>query len=494
MHSSSGKIKIEGYLTIYMALSIAVLVSLITVLIEGARQNTARMDTEIAMDIAMQSVLAEYHQELWEKYDLLFVDMSYGGSKPNEENIAIHINNYMEKNLSHSRFLEMETSSADVLAYSLASDQDGEVLRKQAISYMKTITGQSDIEKWIQNYSEMTGNQFESKDYTKEQEQNQKNIETHPIPKKKEKESHYDPINKKTVVTEKETEIPIENPAQMTNAKRNISVLNLVIDNPENLSNASVDLEEYISHRKDMLCGNLIENVDNANNVVDDMIEKMLYQKYIFDKLGHYGMEKDETRLKYQIEYIIAGKSSDQDNLKTIIKRLLVMREASNLMYIKSNSTKMEEIEVMALGVAAVSASPDLYPLIKESITFAWAFLESVQDVKGLLQGEKVPLVKTKDSWRTNLSEILEAKDKHISKKTKYGLTYQEYLVLLMSIENRKVKNLRMMDIIEMDIRQSSYNENFRMDACVESMQAKAVVLVRNGSQCEITRKYSYAK
>ena len=67
-----------GYLTVYMALSLWVMLSLFFVLLDGIRQSTVRMESQIIADIGMDSILAEYHRELFERYGLLFVDISYG--------------------------------------------------------------------------------------------------------------------------------------------------------------------------------------------------------------------------------------------------------------------------------------------------------------------------------------------------------------------------------------------------------------------------------
>ena len=64
----------KGYLTVYLSLSLALILSFILTLIEGARISVIRMEAECVADIGMNSVLAEFHRELLEQYDLLFVD------------------------------------------------------------------------------------------------------------------------------------------------------------------------------------------------------------------------------------------------------------------------------------------------------------------------------------------------------------------------------------------------------------------------------------
>ena len=76
----------RGYITVFLSLSLTLILSLVFTVIEGARISAIRMKSECVADIGMNSVLAEYHRELLEQYDLLFVDTSYCGSHPDIAN------------------------------------------------------------------------------------------------------------------------------------------------------------------------------------------------------------------------------------------------------------------------------------------------------------------------------------------------------------------------------------------------------------------------
>ena len=56
--------KENGYMTIYLALTLGVMISLCLALIEGCRYRGICLETECVMDIGMDSILAEYHREL----------------------------------------------------------------------------------------------------------------------------------------------------------------------------------------------------------------------------------------------------------------------------------------------------------------------------------------------------------------------------------------------------------------------------------------------
>ena len=139
----------KGYITVFLTLSLTLILSLVFTVIEGARISAIRMKFECVADIGMNSVLAEYHRELLEQYELLFVDMSYGGSHANIGNTEAHLRNYMQKNLKPEGgfgngigvrdFLAMSVDAVHIGRYSIASDEAGAVLKRQVTDYMGII-------------------------------------------------------------------------------------------------------------------------------------------------------------------------------------------------------------------------------------------------------------------------------------------------------------------------------------------------------------------
>ncbi len=88
----------KGYLTVYLSMTITIILSLILVLFQGARIGAVRMKTECVADIAMNSVLAEYSRALYEQYGLLMVDTSYGTGTHSVVNTEEHLGYYVKKN------------------------------------------------------------------------------------------------------------------------------------------------------------------------------------------------------------------------------------------------------------------------------------------------------------------------------------------------------------------------------------------------------------
>jgi hypothetical protein len=219
---------------------------------------------------------------------------------------------------------------------------------------------------------------------------------------------------------------------------------------------------------------------------------ELVFELYLFEKCGYYGQELDKSLLKYQIEYILAGKDTDWQNLEQVAKRLLRWREAANVLYILTDSGKVAEAEAMALALTAVTLSPALLEPVKYTILFAWAYVESLQDVKTLLRGGKVPLIKTAADWKTGINSIKNVRGSLTDDEGGSGLNYKEYLQIMMMLENQETRTFRAMDIMEMDIRRTSGNGNFRLDGCFDTYQANIAVSSGFGYSYEMTRSYGF--
>lgn len=173
-------------------------------------------------------------------------------------------------------------------------------------------------------------------------------------------------------------------------------------------------------------------------------------------------------------------------------KRILRWREAANVLYILTDTAKVAEAEAMALALTAVCLCPELAEPVKYTILFAWAYVESLQDVKTLLSGGRVPIFKTASDWKTGLNSIKNVRGSLAEDEGGTGLSYQDYLQIMLFLQNKDTRTFRAMDIMEMDIRKTPGNARFRMDACFDTYQAELSVTSRFGYSYEMTRNYGF--
>ena len=475
----------RGYITVFLTLSLTLILSLVFMLIEGARISAVRMKFECVADIGMNSILAEYHRELLEQYDLLFVDMSYGGNYANIGNTEAHLKSYMQKNLrtessgtgfgSVRDFLAMDVGKVHIGQYSIASDEQGAVLKRQITDYMSDYPMGAILEKLHLGVSDLESYGLETRNIEGERQSYEARIEEIGLPTQEVEEGVFE-------------EVPLNNPADIANATRSSGVLNLVLENPSQVSAVKVTLSDYISHRSYMKGTGMCAEAVSVSGEPNDLI----FQAYLFEKCGFYGEEQDKTLLKYQIEYILSGQDTDWQNLEYVAKRLLKWREVANVLYILTDSTKIAEAEAMALALTAVALCPELAEPVKYTILFAWAYVESLQDVKTLLAGGRVPIFKTAADWKTGINSIKNVRGSLAEDSGGSGLSYQEYLRIMLFLQNESTRAFRAMDIMEMDIRRTVGNARFRMDACFDTYEADLSVTSGFGYSYEMSRCYGF--
>lgn len=510
----------QGYLTVYVALSLMILLSLCLTLIEGVRQNTLRMETECVMDIALTSVLAEYHRELLNQYNLFFIDTSYGTAQPSYHRTEERLRHYLERNLAveevflssflYRDFLAMEVTDVALDKISIATDGEGAVFRRRAIEAVKDdigITWLEEIAGWLNT---VEGHGLDDGNIQQEKRKVDEEIRG------------YDGMEKQISETEWST-VSVDNPTEHLERKRSEGVLKWVVEDMSSLSHNTVNLNEYISYRKGqgmVSQGNMEEehstekgysteeehstekghsmegerSTEKGYSMEEEsgFVDRLLFQEYLLRYSGYYGVNLGKGQLQYQVEYLIAGKDNDLENIKSVVNRISILREAANALYLFSDQEKCAEAEAVATLLAGVMLLPEIAPLLKVSIILGWAYAESLYDIKILLAGGKVPLLKSAESWHYDIGCIFEDPAEEAAPGSGKGLSYSDYLRILMSLTNLETLTFRFMDVVEMDIRQTPGNSAFRIDGCIDCLEATADIRSNYGYRYTITRQKKY--
>ena len=159
------------------------------------------------------------------------------------------------------------------------------------------------------------------------------------------------------------------------------------------------------------------------------------------------------------------GEESDIENLKKTANLLLATREAANLAYLAMDSDKKLLVEGIALAIAGESCNAIVVQVVQVALLAAWAYAESILDVRALLQGKKIAPMKSDQTWSSdikNLSEVFSGDMAAI--ESKMGLTYNNYLQIFLLAKAKKQLAYRAMDLQELSICQLEGYGDFRMD------------------------------
>ena len=218
---------------------------------------------------------------------------------------------------------------------------------------------------------------------------------------------------------------------------------------------------------KEIIADNLpsiTETYKKGNRNID--LQKIIFGQYCIDHFGYYTNKKQDTVLSYELEYLLGGKAGDQDNLEWVVKALLPIRAGFNVLHILKSPSKMGEAAALAVSICGWTGIPGLATLTKYILIQVWAYGESVIDVRDLLEGKKVPLVKNDGQWTLALSGLKSFGSKIKSSNTgDKGFDYQNYIRFLLAIQQKGIQYYRCMDLIQMNM--NSKEKSFRMKDCV---------------------------
>lgn len=469
-------------MTVFLSLTITILLSLTLALLHGARAGAVCMETEVATDIAANAVLSEFNKALFEQFDLLLVDASYGETVPSVENVEERLRYYVEGNLSSpartallgpKSFTALAEELVKIPEYSVATDGGYAVLQRQILEYMKA----EPVEEMLSELSGLLGT-FESAGI------GDVNVEEL-IEEAKEE------LNNADLSTEdadgNTQEVDLENPADEVWNESRYGLVDWLIPDGKEVSAATVDLNAYPSHRTLHRGTGLDESLEM------NLSDPLLINLYMAEKCGYWGRTYEKSALKYQLEYLIAGKACDHDNLEDVAYRLLLWREASNLAHILASPAKLAEVEALAATVAAITLLPWLEPVLKYAIILAWSMAESMVDIRSLYKGEKVPLIKTDDTWHLSIEHLTEYKS-HLDEggDRSRGLKYVDYLKIMVSLEGRDKTIPRLADIMEMDVHKAMKSSFLKLDYCIDCFTAYVETRSRFGIGATMTRTVGY--
>lgn len=459
----------KGYLTVFLSLSLSALIAFILVLTGNAVKNAEKLRVEGAADIGMNSVLGEFHIALRDRYELLYIDASYLGDDLSLENIEsrlrYYINQNIEKDSRYGLWGNSRLEEVNVTEVITAAQGNGNAMKNQAVCYIKeskTEREEADITEYMEKISHL-----DKRDAAGEWGALQEQIAGMELPFVLNEQGIWE-------------EVPLGNPADGIFTLLDSDILYLLEINTNDIGVGLISKNSYISGRQ----------IQNTANVTEKQIDNMLFLTYLFEKMGYYGNVRENSFLDYQLEYIAKGKGSDYENLKSVAENIMRWRFAANTEYAFSNSDLYSGASAMAQELYAVRLKEEFKEPVTKSILYACAYLETIGDLRCLFSGGRIEV--GKKYWNTGIDQVLSGNISTSVSSEGEGLAYGQYLGCILMLLLEDIRNLRSMDIMEMDIRYLSGNANFAMDWCVERFTADIHAAGSLGSKYSLDRTYGY--
>lgn len=257
------------------------------------------------------------------------------------------------------------------------------------------------------------------------------------------------------------------------------------------------DKYEEMSERKiginDLCSSNLLQQDIARDFSPQGIAEDLLYNEYVLSHFDTYMSEDAGKIIHYETEYILAGKKSDTENLKEVVTALVNLRFGFNFAYIIRDGEKKMAAYEMALSVLGFSGIDAVVRAGQYIILTAWSYAESIVDVRYLMAGEKVELNKSKNTWNTNIEDVMNKTiNMNVENKKNKGLSYEDYLRILLFLKDRSSKYIRTMDVIELNMIHEGY-ENIRLVNYIYEISGNAVFgILRNQYTYCLPFQYSY--
>lgn len=458
----------KGSMTIAMCMMLSVMLGILTAGIKLCREQYARVQAVNAVDTGLYSVFSEYERDLLEEYDLFFLDSGYGGGAIDAFRVVQQMENSMDLTLK-TGIRGSRRENCSITGYRLASDNGGEAFCAQAAEAVRKHLG-TDAVKRLKEYLSNTGEVIE-------QQQEQKEAGVPPMPE--------EPVPDDTSVSEI---TPDNNPLEVIKRIRTMGILGLVLPDDAVISEKEADVSVFTSNR------NLQKGIGSLGGRESGTSDKLFLQAYAMNKLGTYREPGNPGALDYQVEYIVGGKGSDRENLKKTVNRMLLLREAANAAYLYTDPEKRAQSGALAASLCTALLIPEGAFVVEKLLLLGWAYGESLLDVRQLMAGGKVPLVKNSASWQLALSDIGQIFSllQDGQAKNTSGLDYNDYLQILLFTSSRNNLTFRCMDMIEQNIRLKPGKENFRIDSCMECLEMETGFLSPSGNRWTAVRSYGY--
>ncbi len=424
----------KASLTVMASLSLMIIASVLCVLLEAARQQGLRTSVVMAEQSALESTLSGYERKLFDEYDLMLFDMSFGGELPDFGKIEADLLVYTQKNMT-SDYYGASVKGQQLTGYLLATDDRGNVFRKAATDAEKPRLTE-DIYHSFKNLLEKSESLYNAGENAHTaMDSADGSIES----------AKAERASMRELARENKTAGPpepnVHNPIDDVKKLKKKGILGVVLPQGRSPSQKSVVKNSLLSNRS-VLNGNWAgEPLQSAG------VEDLLFNAFLDSRLSCFGRIEGPGvhALDYEREYIVGGKASDVDNLKTVVNEIMLIRTGVNYAKIHAKPEKVSEALSIATSLLAFTVIGEAAaPAVAEGIIGAWAYLDSVDDLKSLMSGNTI------DSF-----------------------SYEDYLNILVFLKSKETQNFRTMDIIEQNIRLLKNNSSLRFDNMAVSIEAE---------------------
>lgn len=469
----------KAQVTVFLSLMLMVLLGFVSSLIQLAKIHNTKANLRIYNEGAITSIFGEYNKLVKEHYGIFTLDATYEGMNYDTSNI-----------MSRLTFYGGSGDEGYIENMQLLSQGNGAAFLDQVIYYMKDTTVTGFFDDLLRQDDEWLA--------VEEEDINENLAYLGQV------QSDIDHQLESSVEQTETQQEEITNPLSIQEGFDIDGILNLVLDDTDQISSGAVLLSELPSKRELQTgIGQALVRESSSSLQKIYLIEYLLghcnYATLQLSESERVETESEEQTennklLQYQLEYIIQEKASDKSNLKGIVNKLILVRSPINYAILQQDSVKKAEVYTLAVSLAVLTGAVGTEELVAQALMWAWAYAESIVDVKTLLAGKKLSVLKDSSDWQLSLSSVLNlGKDDLVEGAgSENGMKYEDYLRILLYLKGVDELSMLALDVIENDLRYRYAQDYFQVDHCVNRLELLITAPVGYGYTYSFPLYYSY--
>lgn len=211
----------------------------------------------------------------------------------------------------------------------------------------------------------------------------------------------------------------------------------------------------------------------SADVVLGGVTDSIFFHSYLATHFSDFMEDNKNGALSYELEYLIAGKGTDEENLSAFAMRICAVRAILHFVSLYTDSARKGVAEQAALAACGIIGLPALKSVITVLLLFVWALEEAMIDTSALLQGKKLLLYPGKNGGSLAFHEIFLLSKSFVLERAKLKpekggaiMGYNEFLHLFLYLTPQNTKKYRAADLIQENLRKN-YQDSFRIKRCV---------------------------
>ncbi len=448
-------------MTVFLTMLLGVMIFFLLAVYSAVKIDGGKKDALMRSAVSVRGILGDHCRPLWDRYGILAIDGGYDTGSLRFSVMENRIRDLINKNDSLMPYAgddvfaeEVEIKQAEMLIESSGrnmKDAIGDYVRERLAvrAAAELFRGVDDANEALEKKDSMVDELEEGKrteeDYYREAEGTSMEGETGEVAQDpgdvKEDEDPRISMNK--LMRKGFFALVLPKDFSLSQRKADLSCCYR-----EGAKGATMFISDFRSY--DDVAGGL----SSFGGFFEKAEEDIYLNEYILGVLGNALSLKEDTCLDYETEFIIGGTASDEENLKKTLNKILLLRTSLNGAHILSDSVKSGEAS--AAATALTLWWPPLQPGVYMLIVSAWAYGEGLIDVRTLMKGYGVPMIKNASEWKLSFSGLLAVTETGIDSLTgdgSRGPGYEGYLRLLLYAMGETEKYERLAGIIEANIK-----------------------------------------